>query len=528
MGDRRENMVSATSKTTTDVTTGRLPDRTNDSPLLLAASQITKEFPGCKALDRVSVSFSPGEIVAILGENGAGKSTLMKILAGVQPPDGGELLVDGQPVVFRDVRDAIEHGIVLIHQELNLAENLSIGANLFLGREPTRWGFIDQKTIRRLSRELLERVGLNYTPETIVGELSTGQQQLVEIAKALSIQARVLIMDEPTASLSQYETELLYGVVRKLKADGVCVIYISHRLSEIQELADRVVVLRDGQYVGEISRAEMTREKMVSMMIGRSLTSGIERHSHTPGPEVFRIKDLVTAAFPEARNSFSLKAGEIVGMAGLVGAGRTELLRAVFGIDRPLAGEIFCDSKLVRISSPRAAMNLGMALVPEDRKGEGLVLEMSVRHNHTLATLARQASLGVFINTAQEITDSQRMIAALRTKTASDQLAVQFLSGGNQQKVVIGKWLLSNPKILLLDEPTRGVDVGAKQEIYRIMEELAGQGLSLLFVSSDLEEVIRMSDRVLVMHEGKITGELSRQQLSETAIMALATGGALS
>lgn len=254
-------MVSATSKTTTDVTTGRLPDRTNDSPLLLAASQITKEFPGCKALDRVSVSFSPGEIVAILGENGAGKSTLMKILAGVQPPDGGELLVDGQPVVFRDVRDAIEHGIVLIHQELNLAENLSIGANLFLGREPTRWGFIDQKTIRRLSRELLERVGLNYTPETIVGELSTGQQQLVEIAKALSIQARVLIMDEPTASLSQYETELLYGVVRKLKADGVCVIYISHRLSEIQELADRVVVLRDGQYVGEISRAEMTREK---------------------------------------------------------------------------------------------------------------------------------------------------------------------------------------------------------------------------------------------------------------------------
>ncbi|MBA4032404.1 MAG: D-xylose ABC transporter ATP-binding protein [Planctomyces sp.] len=494
---------------------------------LLSATGIVKEFPGCKALAGVSVVFEPGEIVAILGENGAGKSTLMKILAGVQPPDGGELRVDGEVVAFNDVSDAMERGIVLIHQELNLAENLDVGANIFLGREPTRYGMLDRATIRRKSRELLDRVGLTCSPDTILGELSTGQQQLVEIAKALSISARVLIMDEPTASLSHHETQLLYEVVRKLKSEGVCVIYISHRLSEIIELADRVVVLRDGQYVGEIKRVELTREKMVSMMIGRALTTGSERVAHTPGNEVFRIEGLVTEAFPQAASTFNLRAGEIVGMAGLVGAGRTELLRAIFGIDRPLAGRVVIAGQTKPIHSPREAINAGLALVPEDRKGEGLILEMPVRHNHTLATLGRTAHAGAFINRPREVADSREMVAALGTRTASDLLAVQFLSGGNQQKVVLGKWLLSQPKVLLLDEPTRGVDVGAKQEIYRIMEELAAKGLAVLFVSSDLEEVIRMSDRALVMHEGRITGELQRHQLNEAAIMALATGGSL-
>jgi len=494
------------------------------APPLLEVRQVTRQFPGVKALQAVDLTLAPGEVLALIGENGAGKSTLMKILAGVQEPDAGELRVDGRPVRIDSVQTAQSLGIALIHQELNLSDNLDVGANIFLGREPLRRGLIDKARIREEAAGFLRRVGLNVSPDTLVSRLPIGQQQLVEIARALSIDARVLIMDEPTSSLSQHETETLFTVVKELRSRGVSVIYISHRLGEVKELADRVTVLRDGANVGEIARQDITHDRMVRMMVGRDIAQFYARIPHTPGDVVLQVDKVITPAHPLHRLSFSVRAGEIVGMAGLVGAGRTELLRVLFGVDRALAGTVRVVGKTLSLRGPIDAINAGMALVPEDRKQQGLVLEMAVRQNIGLAGLKRYRRRFGFLNQQREAADTASMIDRLRIRTPNERQVVQYLSGGNQQKVVLGRWISLGPKVLLLDEPTRGIDVGAKQEIYRLMEELAAAGMAILFVSSEMEEILGMSDRTLVMHEGRITGELPRGQLSEEAIMRLATG----
>jgi len=495
------------------------------SPALLEARNLVKSFPGVKALRGVSLALRPGEVVAVIGENGAGKSTLMKILAGIQPPDSGEVLVDGRAVSMRTVEDALSRGISLIHQELNLADNLSVAANIFLGREPRTGPFVRRRQIEREAVRFLEMVGLRVSPRKKVEHLSVGQQQMVEIAKALSTNARVLIMDEPTSSLSSHEAAQLFKVVKDLRSRGVCVLYISHRLGEVRELADRVVVLRDGQNAGELSRDEATHDRMVRMMVGRELSQFYPHVPREPGEVVLEVAGLRTPSFPTHEISFTLRKGEVVGLAGLVGAGRTELLRTLFGIDRPVGGTVrVCGQPLVA-RGPADAISAGLALVPEDRKQQGLVLEMALRENVSLPRIGRDSTAGWLDRKAERVL-GRETIDKLRVKTPSDRQVVQFLSGGNQQKVVIGKWLSMRPKVLLLDEPTRGVDVGAKAEIYALMEKLAEDGVAILFASSEMEEVLGMSDRALVMHEGCLTGELPRANLSEEAIMRLATGSA--
>ncbi len=490
---------------------------------LLEARQISKSFAGVRALKEVSLSVYPGEVLAVIGENGAGKSTLMKILAGVQAPDSGALLLEGTVRTIGSVQEALSLGIALIHQELNLAETLDVGANIFLGREPHRFGWVDANRVNREARVVLERVGLRVDPGTLVGDLTIGQQQLVEIAKALSVNARVLIMDEPTSSLSDHETQVLLNLIRELRSKGVGIVYISHRLGEVRGLADRVEVLRDGENAGRLLKDEISHGAMVQLMVGRELSQYYPHQTHSAGEAVLEVKSLRTRAHPGESVNFQVRAGEVVGMAGLVGAGRSELLEALFGVVPALQGTVRVSGRLVSPGSPRGAMDAGIALVPEDRKHQGLFLEMGVRENLSIASLHRDQA-GGFLNRPAEKALCEEMIPAMRIKSAGVDQPVQFLSGGNQQKVVIGKWLATRPRVFLLDEPTRGVDIGAKQEIYRLMEELAAKGVAVLFVSSDLEEILGMSDRVLVLHEGRLSGELLRSELSEEAVMRLATG----
>lgn len=499
---------------------------TSDPAAFLEVERISKRFPGVKALSDVSLRIGAGESVAVIGENGAGKSTLMKILAGIQPPDEGTIRVNGEVTEIRGVTDAMELGIALIHQELNLCDNLSIGANIYLGREPCTLGWIDQANVNAQSREYLRQVGLDIDPRRPLAALSIGQQQLVEIAKALSCNAKLLIMDEPTSSLSSREVDRLFEVINSLRASGVSIVYISHRLSEVHQVCDRVVALRDGQNSGGLSREEITHDNMVRLMVGRELDQFYAHTPQTPGEVVLEAKQIVTFAHPGHEISFQLRAGEIVGLAGLVGAGRTELFETLFGIHPPVRGTLEIAGQSVRINGPRDAIKHEIFLVPEDRKQQGLVLPMDVGQNTTLPGLHRLAYL-TWIDHAREEQVAQEMVKRLRVKTPSTHQVIQYLSGGNQQKVVIAKWLAMNPKVLLLDEPTRGIDVGAKHEIYELMEELAASGVAILFVSSEMEEVLGMSDRVLVMHEGAMAGELTRDQLSEEAIMNLATGQTL-
>jgi len=500
---------------------------TDPTSPLLEVRGISKQFAGVRALDGVSLKLDRGEVLAIVGENGAGKSTLMRIVAGVTRPTSGEIIVDGQPVEFASVSQALKQGISLIHQELNLADNLSVAANIYLGREPRRFGMIDQRTIEREAQKYLDMVGLDVAPQAQVSTLPIGKQQLVEIAKALSTNARVLIMDEPTSSLSEHEAQKLFAVVRDLRSRGVSVMYISHRLHEVEELADRVVVLRDGKFSGELSRAENQRQNMVRLMVGREVSRFYQRTAHTPGEVVIAVDRLRTTTFPRQPVSFTVRAGEIVGLAGLVGAGRSELLGTLFGVTPAVGGGMTVRTLHRPPQSVREAIAAGIMLAPEDRRRAGLVLPMSVKWNLSLASLRRDQRRGVlrgFLNRAAENRVAADMIRLMRIKTASDRQVVRFLSGGNQQKVVLGKWLCLDPKLLLLDEPTRGIDVGAKEEIYRLMDQLAGRGVAILFASSELEEIMGMSDRVLVMHEGRLAGELPRAGLSEEAIMRLATG----
>jgi ribose transport system ATP-binding protein len=528
-------------------------------PPLIEARNVCKRFPGVRALHHVDLAVGRGEVLALLGENGAGKSTLMKVLAGILRPDSGQLFLDGGPRRLESVRAAVACGIALIHQELNLVGNLNVGANVFLGREPHRLGIVDRRTIRRESAAVLRVVGLDVSPDTPLDQLPIGQQQLVEIAKALSVQARLIIMDEPTSSLSAKETQTLFQVVRDLRARGVSVVYISHRLGEIRELADRVVVLRDGQNAGQLQRGEIEHDRMVRLMVGREISQfyrrrppsaartqaqgqatrsatqaseqppaiGVSRSS--PGQlghadPILEAVELATAAHPAHRLNFRLNRGEIVGLAGLVGAGRTELLQTLFGVAPAVSGQLRVAGRAVDFRRPADAIRAGIALVPEDRKQQGLIVDMTVQQNVSLAGLSRHSVGPGILRHRHERELALDMIQKLRIRTPTAVQAVRNLSGGNQQKVVLGKWLSMQPRVLLLDEPTRGIDVGAKEEIYALMESLAESGVAIFFVSSELEEIMGMSDRVLVMHEGRLGGQLLRAELSEQAIMSLATG----
>jgi ribose transport system ATP-binding protein len=499
---------------------------------LLEVRQVSKRFPGVQALDRVSLTLRAGEVLAVVGENGAGKSTLMKILAGIYQPDGGAILLDGQEVRWAGVADALAHGVSLIHQELNLAENLTVVANLFLGREAL-WagplGLLDHARMDASARQLLDRVGLACDPQVRVDRLSTGQRQLVEIAHALALSSRILIMDEPTSSLTQKDTEKLFDVIADLKRSGVAVIYISHRLGEVQRIADRAVVLRDGRNSGELPREEIRHDALVRLMVGRELRQFFQKQPHArPAQPLPRLEvrglSYRGPAGPTPPVSFALYPGEIVGLAGLVGAGRTELAEALFGLRPIVVGEVLLDGVAMRPRSPEEAIAAGLALVPEDRRYHGLVVEDSVRHNIALPNLDRLSFLRL-VSARSEGELARQTCDRLRVRTPGVEQTVGLLSGGNQQKVVLAKWLARSPRVLIFDEPTRGIDVGAKSEIYALMDRLAGEGVAVLMISSDLEEILGMSDRVLVLHQGRLAGELPRAGLSEEAIMHLAVGG---
>ena len=497
-----------------------------DSQPLLEARAISKRFGGVRALEKVSAAFYPGEVVAVMGENGAGKSTLMKCLAGVHQPNEGEVLLDGKVTKIPNVRAAEKAGIAFIHQELNLAENLNIGANVFLGREPRIFGpFFDQREIRRQTQQLLADLELDISPDTQVHRLSIGHRQMVEIAKALSQEARILIMDEPTSSLSLHETRVLFKLVNRLREEGLCIVFISHRMAEVEELADRVIVLRDGENSGELGKEEIEHDAIVSLMVGRELSLH-EKASGDQGEVLLEVQDLEVPRFPGVKVNFALRAGEVVGMAGLVGAGRTEVARALFGIDRPIGGVVRVEGQEVRIKHPKDAVRAGLALVPEDRKAQGAILDMAIRDNVAMVGLNRWQTKG-FVRDGEIDQQAETAKESLRIRTPNTRQHVSMLSGGNQQKVVLAKWMPLQPKIFLLDEPTRGIDVGSKSEIYEVIDKMTAEGAAVLAISSELEEVLRISDRVLVMHEGQIAGEVARdsEQFTEEGIMQLATGG---
>ena len=496
------------------------------TPPLLELVSVGKTYPGVRALDRVSLNVGCGEVLALIGENGAGKSTLMKILGGVVPPSEGTIRIEGVEQAALGVSQSMAAGIAFVHQELNLFDNLDVAANVMIGREPVRGGplrLIDPAALAARVTPLLRRLGADFEAHTPVADLSLAQRQLVEIAKALSLDARIVIMDEPTSSLTASETARLLKVIAELKASGVSVIFISHRLNEVEQCADRVVVLRDGAVVGELTRGEIDHERMIRMMIGRDLRALYIPPQRPPGPPVLEIAGLKTLAHAEHPLDLSLRSGEILGMAGLVGAGRTELACAVFGVDRRLAGELRLDGKPIAVATPRDAIRRGIFLVPEDRKRSGLVLEQSVNDNISLANLAAFAS-ALLIRPGAERRNAAEQRTALNIKAESIDTIVGTLSGGNQQKVVLAKWLSMKPRVVIFDEPTRGIDVGSKSEIYRLMRGLADNGVAVLMISSDMEEVIGVSDRIAVMREGRIEGFLERSDFSEESVMRLAVG----
>lgn len=487
---------------------------------------ISKRFPGVVALDAVDLEIYPGEVVALAGENGAGKSTLMKILGGVYQPDGGRIEINGEEAVIGSVSDATKHGIGFVHQELNVLDNLSIGENVYLGREPV-WGgplkLVDRDKMHAETEVHLKRLGLDIPSRTLVSKLSIAQQQMVEMAKALSLNARILIMDEPTSSLTLTETERLIAVSKELRAQGVSIIYISHRLGEIGELADRVVVLRDGRNAGALAREEIKHDNIVKLMVGRDISQFYEPSTATKTPGFVRVQELRTSRYPQRAVSFDISKGEILGFAGLVGAGRSELAQAIFGVDAPLGGTVALDNAPVNNSSPRGAIARGIYLIPEDRRNSGLILDLPIRENVTLPSLERYSSAWL-IQYGAEKKVADEMRGKLNIKAPTVEVKAGNLSGGNQQKVVLAKWLSLDPKLLIFDEPTRGIDVGAKQEIYHLMRQLAESGVAIMMISSDMEEVLGQSDRVAVMHEGHITGILDRAACSEESIMRLAVG----
>ncbi len=493
---------------------------------LLEMRGIAKRFGGVPALSGVDFSARAGEVIGLIGENGAGKSTLMKVLGGIHQADAGSVRIDGREVMITSVAEATMLGIAFVHQELSVFDNLDIAGNVFLGREPRRARvLLDRPAMHRATAPILRRVGLALDPGAPLNGLSLAQRQLVEIAKALSLDARLIIMDEPTSSLTLDESERLLAIIGELAQGGHTVVYISHRLQELTACCRRAVVLRDGRNAGELEGEKLNHRNLVRLMVGRDLPPPPARATPAVDSGGLSIRGLRTAAWPAHAIDLELRRGEVLGLAGLVGAGRSEVARALFGIDRRLAGDLALDSRALRIASPRDAIRAGFALVPEDRKLCGLVLEMAIRANATMATLSRHVRYGL-IQRASEARAAAAAIADLCIRTASPELPASSLSGGNQQKVVLAKWLATAPQVIILDEPTRGVDVGAKQEIYALMRALAGGGAAVLMISSDMEEIIGQSDRVAVMHEGALSGILTGEAISEEAVMHLAVGQA--
>jgi ribose transport system ATP-binding protein len=491
---------------------------------------VRKSYPGVIALDGVTLAVSRGEVIGLVGENGAGKSTLMKVLGGVIAPDEGAVRIDGTDRPALTVQESIGAGIAFVHQELNLFDNLDVAANVFIGREPLYGGplkLVDRRRLAEQVRPLLGRIGADFEPDAPVADLSLAQQQLVEIVKALSLNSRLVIMDEPTSSLTIQETERLMRIIAALKADGISVIFISHRLHEVEQCADRVVVLRDGRVVGALGRGEIRHEAMIPLMIGRDFKSLYLPPATSAGDNVMEIVEARTSSYPDQTVSLELRRGEILGLAGLVGSGRTELARAIFGIDRLVGGSIrLCGSPVV-VSNPRMAIDNGIYLVPEDRKRAGLLIDMSVAQNISLPNLKRYARNQLIV-VSSEVENAERQKRKLDIRVPDVNREARTLSGGNQQKVVLAKWLSMNPRVMVFDEPTRGIDVGAKNEIYEMLRGLADSGVGVLMISSDMEEVIGVSDRIAVMHEGRISGFLERAQFSEQNVLALAVGTSLS
>ncbi|MEC0310515.1 sugar ABC transporter ATP-binding protein [Paenibacillus lautus] len=495
------------------------------SEVLIQMEGIMKEFPGVLALNNCRFELLRGEVHALMGENGAGKSTMMKILTGVYQKDAGTITYKGQPVELTNPKAAQDAGISMIHQELNLAPDLTVAQNIFIGREPRRKLrlFLDDQALNRQVKELFERMGLDMDPSIKVSELTVAKQQIVEIAKALSYSADVLVMDEPTAALSETEIEDLFRIIRQLREGGVGIVYISHRMDEIKRITDRITVMRDGQYIDTVSTAEVTTQDIISKMVGRQIyeTSKPER-SAGERETVLEVKGLNQGRTLKDIN-FTLKKGEILGIAGLVGAGRTELARAIFGADRIQSGEIQVHGRKITIKGPHDAVRQGIGYLSEDRKRYGCVVDLDVKSNVVIASYGNFVRPGGWMSTARIRKQAEDMVERLKVKTPHVDQEVKYLSGGNQQKVVIGKWLTRDCDILIFDEPTRGIDVGAKSEIYRLLNDLTAQGKSIIMISSELPEILRMSHRVLVMCEGRITGELDQEEATQESIMHLAT-----
>ncbi|WP_035053537.1 sugar ABC transporter ATP-binding protein [Andreprevotia chitinilytica] len=489
---------------------------------VLEMAGISKRFGATKALDNVRLEARSHEILALMGENGAGKSTLMKILSGVYQPDQGEIKLAGKPIRVTSPADARAAGINLIYQELSVAPHMTVAQNVFMGSEPRgRFGRVDTEAMNRRTREVLDSLGARFSADTLAGKLCIADQQQVEIARSLVHKSRVLIMDEPTAALSDRETDRLFEVIRKLRADGIAIIYISHRMAEMVALADRVTVLRDGGFVGTLEREEAQPERVIQMMVGRPLGDFYQpRIDVVPGPVRLEVRSIASSKIRDA--SFSVRSGEVLGLAGLVGAGRTELARLIFGADKAKRGEILLDGEPVQINNPLDAIKRGIAYVPEDRKGQGLFLQLSALANTSMNVLSSNARFGILQHGAlRKLT--QDAIKQLAVKVPGPDGIVGGLSGGNQQKLLLARWLAIKPRVLILDEPTRGVDVGAKSEIYKIIHQLADSGVAVVVISSELPEVIGICDRLLVMREGRISGELVGPGVSQEAVMTLAT-----
>ena len=501
-------------------------------PYILEMKGITKEFPGVRALDNVTFSVRKGEIHALCGENGAGKSTLMKILSGVYPYGSyeGKIYIDGNEVKFRNIKESQNAGIAIIYQELAVVEEMTVAENMFLGHELMRGKYMDWNRLYAEAQKWLKKIGLQIDPETKVGDLSVGKQQLIEIAKALTKNAEIIILDEPTAALTESDVATLKNILKDLRSQGVTCIYISHKLNEVMELADTVTVLRDGQTVSTDPIDQLTEDRIIAKMVGRELDELYPYEPREVGEEILKVDNYSVIDEKSGKKvidnaSFTLRKGEILGISGLMGSGRTELFTSIFGaLKGKKQGTVFLNGKEVIIESPADAIKHGIAYVSEDRKKYGLILEMDIIKNSTLVALKRVTNWNM-IDHALEVKYAEEMTKKMKLKASNLELKVSQLSGGNQQKVVLSKWLLNNPQVLILDEPTRGIDVGAKYEIYKIINELANQGVGIVLISSELPEVMGMSDRILVMSEGRITGEFSRENATQEKIMACATGG---
>lgn len=490
--------------------------------IIVSMKNICKTFPGVKALDHVNFELRSGEVMALLGENGAGKSTLMKVLSGVYTRDEGSLEIFGKEYGDLTPKQAQEAGVAIIHQELNMCSHLSVAENMFLGREISKGLSLNNAKMEAEAKKILDDLKIDIDPKQTVGDLPVSKQQMVEIAKALSINAKILIMDEPTSSLTAREIEDLFRIIKKLKSEGKGIVYISHRLEELQHIVDRVTIMRDGQYITSMNFGDVTMEQIINFMVGREIKEKFPRVECKKGKKVFEVKNLNAGKMVRDIN-FSVYEGEIVGFAGLMGAGRTETTRAIFGVDPKESGQIYVDDREVEIKCPMDAIRNGVVLAPEDRKKDGLCTKLSIRHNLALPNLDMICNkLGV-INSLKETQLCDKAVEELRIKTPGIDVDSGNLSGGNQQKVVVGKWLARDSKVVIFDEPTRGIDVGAKVEIYNLMNELKQQGIAVMFVSSEMPEVMGIADRIIVMCDGRITGEVMAKDTTQNEILTLAT-----